>query len=82
MKHLAIFQSIFSARKMKVAELREEIEKRKDLAAGLKVVMLAQLKEELRKESTADRESTTTTPKKSSSAKNTTGVYNIAEDSW
>ena len=67
---------------MKVAEIREELKKRKDLIDGLKAVLLDRLKEALIKESHVHRQSTTTTAKNSISANNNTGVYIISEYSW
>ena len=78
--HVPIKDAVLS--KMKVADLQEELNKRKDLTAGLKSVLLARMKEALGKEDLVHYESTTTTENKSSSSKKTTGVYIIEENSW
>ena len=67
---------------MKVADLQEELNKRKDTTAGLKSVLLDRMNETLSKQSPVNHDRTTTTEKKSSSPKKTTGVYSITEDSW
>ena len=67
---------------MKVADLQEDLKKGKDPTAGLKVVLLAWLKEALSKEAHMHREIITAAAKKSSSAKKTTGVYSVAEYYW
>ena len=50
--------------KMKFAELQEDLNKKKDLIAGIKAVLLSRLKEALGKEYPMHCEITNTTPKK------------------
>ena len=50
--------------KMKFAELQEDLNKKKDLIAGIKAVLLSRLKEALGKEDPMHCEITNTTPKK------------------
>ena len=64
--------------KMNIYELREELNKKKEMLAGLKAVLLAWLNKSSSKEAHMHLDITNTTAKKSSSSNKTTRVYSIA----